>query len=154
MSKVNSLEAFLFQNKVEKEPEKIFVTDSFIDDKGKPILWEIRPIGSDEEKKISDSVTKNEKDKRTGTITQIRDDAEYLARLSAAAVVWPDLSSRELQESYGPKVNTKTALLRQMLTVGELVGLAENVMRVSGLAVDDDQNNELELEADIEFSKN
>lgn len=153
MSKVNSLEAFLMQNKVEKEPEKVYVTDSFIDENGKPIYWEIRPIGSDEEKKISDSVTKNEKDKRTGTITQIRDDAEYLARLSAQAVVFPDLGDRELQESYGRRVTDKTTLLRKMLSVGELVNLAENVMRISGLAVDE-EDTIAQLEADIEYSKN
>lgn len=153
MAKTRSLTAFLKPNKVEKEPNRIYVTDSFIDEEtGKPILWEIKPVSAEREKLISDSVVTEKRDKATGTITQVRDDAEYLARLSADAVVYPDLLDVGLQKSYG--VNKATTLLRKMLSVGELVKLASEVMRVSGLTEDDAELKQLELEADIEASKN
>lgn len=153
MSQAKSLVAFLKENKVEKKPEKIFVTDSFIDPKtGKALLWEIRPIGSEEEKKISDAVVRTTTDRRTGTVTQIRDDAEYLAGLSAQSVVFPDLKDKELQDSYG--VRSQVDLLRKLLTVGELLRLAENVMRISGLDLDDADTNAKRIEAEIDLAKN
>lgn len=151
MANASSLTAFLKENKIEKAPKQVYVTDSFLDGNGKPILWKIKPISSEVEKQISDSVVITKTDRRTGTVTQIRDDAEYLARLSAAAVVFPDLADDDLQSSYG--VDTQTKLLRQMLSVGELVKLAEEVMKVSGLDVDDNVS-EKEMEADIKFAKN
>lgn len=151
MGNIKSSNAFLRENKVEKAPEKVYVTDSFIDEDGRPILWEIRPIGSEEEKQISDSVVRTERDNRTGTITQIRDDAEYLARISARAVVYPNLLDVDIQKSYG--VDSATKLLRQMLSVGELVKLANEVMRISGL-IEDENSKEKEMEAEISYAKN
>lgn len=151
-----SLKAFLKENKVEKEPRKVFITDSFVDDKGKAILWEIRGIGSEEEKAISDSVVTEKRDRQTGTISQFRDDAEYMARIAAAGVVFPDLSDRDLQTSYtdrkGHPCTSKVSLLRAMLTVGELVSLAQEVIKESGLDIDGVEVST--MESDVEYAKN
>lgn len=153
MANTKNFNAFFKENKVVAPPVEIYVTDSFVDEDGKPILWKIRPIGSEEEKWISDSVIETKKDKRTGTITQLRDDGEYVARICAQAVVYPDLSDKDLQASYGVRKN-KTALLRKMLTVGELYELSDQVSKISGLDTDEDDFEKKALEGDIEFSKN
>ena len=147
-----SVTNFLKENRVEVEPKKVFITNKFIDENGDPILWEIRPIGSDEEKKIADSVITEKRDRSTGTITQFRDDSEYMARIAAQGVVFPDLGDRELQKSYGKEVTTKVAVLRKMLSVGELVKLAEEVIEISGLNMESVTVSE--MESDIDYAKN
>lgn len=153
MANTKNFNAFFKENKVEQPPVEIYVTDSFVDENGDPILWKIRPIGSEEEKWINDSVIENKKDKRTGTITQIRDDGEYVARICAQAVVYPDLADKDLQTSYGVRKN-KTALLRKMLTVGELYDLSAQVSKISGLDDEEDDYEKKAIEGEIEFSKN
>lgn len=151
-----SLKAFLAPNKVVKEPRKVYITDSFVDENGRPILWEIQPISSEREKLISDSVVTEKRDRQTGTITQFRDDAEYMARIAAEGVVFPDLSDHELQNSYtdnfGKPCTTKVAVLRAMLSVGELVKLAQEVIKESGLDIDDNETSSMEM--DIDYAKN
>lgn len=145
-----SLKAFFKSNLPKAEQRKVFISDRFCDENGKVVYWTIEPVTAEMEKKISDSVITERRDKRTGSITQIRDDAEYMARLSASAVVFPDLGDKELQADW--KAGSKVELLRKMLTVGELVRLAEEVSKVSGLDLDEESVSE--MEAEIEYAKN
>ncbi|MDQ4680751.1 phage portal protein, partial [Stenotrophomonas maltophilia group sp. RNC7] len=65
---------------------------------------------------------------------------EYIAELTANAVISPDLTNAELQKHYG--VLGASSLLKKMLLVGEYVALTEEVQKLSGL--DKDINDEVE----------
>lgn len=146
-----SIKYFLKQNKKPDELKEIVVSDSFVDENGKPIAWKIRPITSYEEKRISESkgVREERKDKRTGNITVLQNDTELLARIAAQAVVFPDLGDRELQDSYSTelkKITTKVDLLREMLDAGQVYQLATEVSKLSHLNIDDEDDYERDLE--------
>ena len=149
-----SIERFFAQNQVKKNTEKVYVTDSFVDDNGDPIPWEIRALTYDEHERIlnSPSVTIQEKDRRTGNITYRTKETEYVAALCAQAVVFPDLGNRELQLSFqeangrSKRISSKVELIKVMLTVGELSNLAEKVTEISDLGDS--------IENDIEDVKN
>lgn len=147
----DTVTAFLSQNKVANKSEEVYVTDSFVSPvTGDPILWKIRPLEAAEEKMISDSCKVERKDRRTGTITILNDDSEYLARMCAQCVEYPDLGDRELQNSYG--VKTKVALLREMLTAGELAKLGQKIIKLSDLDLEDEEKSDFEIE--VEHAKN
>lgn len=147
----DTVTAFLSQNKAQNKTEEVFVTDSFVSPvTGDPILWRIRALSADEEKLISDSCKTERKDRRTGTITMLTDDAEYLARMVAQCVEYPDLGNKELQSSYG--VKSKVGAIRAMLTAGELAKLAQKIIKLSDLDLDEDEKSDFEME--IEHAKN
>lgn len=141
-TQVKDLSAFLKSNVQKSDTKFLEVTDRFTDANGKPIKWEIRRVCADDERLIEKRCTEERKDRRTGTITQIRDDNEYISALAAHAVVFPDLLDAELQASWGAQ--GAIDLLRKLLTPGELVRLSRAVLTLSDL--DDDY-----LERDIEF---
>lgn len=152
-----SVKNFLKQNKLPEETKDVFVSDRFIDENKRPILWKIRALSSYEEKLIDESVKKDKKDKRTGTITTVRDDNEYIARIAAQAVVFPDLGDKELQSSYSTStkvITTKADLLREMLSAGELLKLGIAVSNLSGLNLDEDDDKKSDYETDLEHAKN
>lgn len=140
--KTISIERFYAQNQVKKESVRVIVSNSFVDDEGNPIPWEIRPITFDENEKIMNApqVTVEETDRRTGTKTYRTIDTEYVAAICAQAVVFPDLGDRGLQKSFetmtGKRIQSKTQLIKNMLTVGELSKLSEKVIEISDLGDD------------------
>lgn len=147
----DTVTAFLAQNKVQNKTEEVYVTDSFVSPvTGNPILWKIRALSADEEKMIADSCKLERKDRRTGTITLLTDDAEYMARMVAQCVEYPDLGDRELQTSYG--VKNKVGAIRAMLTAGELARLAQKIIKLSDLDIEDDEKSDFEME--IQHAKN
>ena len=68
------------------------------------------------------------------------DRTAYTHALVAAAVVYPDLKSAELQKAYG--VLGEAELLNAMLTIGEYATLSQAVTELSGL--DEDINDLIE----------
>lgn len=140
--KTISIERFFAQNQIKKQSVRVIVSNSFVDDDGNPIPWEIRPITFDENEKIMNApqVTVEETDRRTGTKTYRTIDTEYVAAICAQSVVFPDLGDRDLQKSFevatGKRITSKTQLIKNMLTVGELSKLSEKVIEISDLGDD------------------
>lgn len=133
---MSSLHAFL--NPIQVENKEVIISGRFIE-KGKPVPFVIRPITQEENKVLIKKFTKKDK-KGDATL----DRAEYVSSLTAAAVVFPDLSNAELQKAYG--VLGESALLQKMLYVGEYAELAQEVQIISGLDAD--------INDDIEEAKN
>lgn len=144
--KTISTERFYAQNQVKRATEKFVVSRSFVTEDGEPIEWELRPLTFEENERIMNDphVTIEEKDRRTGTKTYRTIETEYMAAICAHSVVFPDLGDRGLQNSYsdatGKRINSKVALIKVMLTAGELARLSEKVVEVSDLG----ENNELD----------
>lgn len=130
---MSSLSAFL--NPVKVENKKVIISNRFLDENGNPVPFEIRPITQEENKNF---INKNTKRDKKGI--EIFNRGEYLAELTASAVVFPDLNNAELQKGYGC-LGAKS-LIQKMLLVGEFTELANQVQILSGL--DNDINKDIE----------
>lgn len=130
---MSSLSAFL--NPVKVENKKVVISNRFLDENGKAVAFEIRPITQEENKKL---INKNTKRDKKGL--EIFNRGEYLAELTATAVVFPDLNNAELQKGYN--CLGATSLIQKMLLVGEFAELANQVQLISGL--DEDINMDVE----------
>ncbi|MGE4274110.1 MAG: phage portal protein [Desulfitobacterium sp.] len=125
---MSSLQAFL--NPIQVENREVIVSKRF-QENGEPVPFVIRPITQEENKGLMGK--HNKRDKRGA---ETFDRAEYIASLTSAAVVFPDLKNAELQKGYG--VMGESALLQKMLYAGEFAELAQAVQKLSGL--EDDPN--------------
>lgn len=130
---MSSLKAFL--NPIQVENKEVIVSNRFQED-GKPVPFVIKPISEKENEQLLRKYTK--KDKRTGQ--EVLERTAYSHALVAAAVVYPDLKSAELQKAYG--VLGEAELLNTMLTIGEYAKLSQAVTELSGL--DEDINDLIE----------
>ena len=134
---MSSLKAFL--NPIQSENKEVVISKRFMED-GKPVPFTIRPITQEENKLLIKKFTKKNDKKGTETF----DRPEYVSAMTAAAVVFPDLTNAELQKAYG--VLGESSLLQKMLYVGEYAELAMAVQELSGLDAD--------INEDIEEVKN
>lgn len=124
---------FMKANKKVQTNEFYAATESLVDEKGKPLMWELRHISSKEIDEITESCTHEEQ--ITGKYGQTRtviDRAKLGRKLVCAAIVNPDLNDAKLQDSYG--VKTPEALIIEMLDdAGEYSMLSEKVTRMNHL---------------------
>lgn len=128
---MSGFEAFLKQNKKNTGTKKIAASKAFVDEKGKPVLWEIRPIKSKEASAIR-SVTN-----KIGKNGKINIDNEMFNRMAAVkATVYPNLNDAELQDSYG--VKCAEDLIQELLdNDGEYQKYVQEIMKLSGYNVSD-----------------
>lgn len=130
---MSSLSAFL--NPIKVENKKVVVSNRFLDENREPVPFEIKPINQDENKRLINKHTKRDKKG-----LEIFNRGEYLAELTASAVVFPDLNNAELQKAYN--CLGAASLIQKMLLVGEFAELANQVQLLSGL--DEDINSDIE----------
>lgn len=111
---MSDLSLFLKKNKKAKENVKFAATKSLCDDKGTPLLWEVKPLTTRESDAIRDFCTKEiPVTGKPGMYRQKIDSTKFGAMLLTRSVVFPDLMSTELQDSYG--VTTPEDLVREMI---------------------------------------
>lgn len=128
MEKEN-LQAFLAENAIKPACIEYVASKRFSGESGKPVAWKIAPISNDENKAIADRCRK--KSLVPGTReTQIRfDQDQYVNDLICACVIYPNLNSAALQESYNAVGAGE--LVRLMLTPGEYQDLFQAVMQAN-----------------------
>ncbi len=131
---MGDLSCFLAQNALKTENE-IFIASKRFQDKNKnPMKWEIQAITSKDDEALRKECTKRVPVAgKRGQYTQETDYNLYLGRLAARCTVFPNLSDKELQDSYG--VMGADALLKAMLTAGEYANYLEKVQAVNGFDV-------------------
>ncbi|GHU85614.1 phage portal protein [Clostridia bacterium] len=128
---MGNLMAFLAQNAIQKENVKLVVSDRFVDEKGKPIEWEIRCLTAAEDEELRRQCTKI---KLTKGRAEPQFDANlYMTKLAAACTVYPDLNSAELQDSYGAMGDAE--LLKKLLYAGEINSYVLKIQEVNGFNV-------------------
>lgn len=93
---MSNLSYFLKENKIQRENFKLVATQSILDENGKPIEFEFKPLDTNEHERIKDDCLKKDK---FGNITL--DRALYSAKILASACVYPNLNDSTLQDSYG-----------------------------------------------------
>ena len=126
-----SLTAFLKENVLPAENVRFAPSDRFIGEDGKPVEWEIRAITAAEDEEIRRACTRRVPVPGKKNLRQPETDYdEYCVRLAAACTVFPDLNSRELQDSWG--VMGAENLLRVMLKSGEFAEYIARVQEICG----------------------
>lgn len=133
------LKYFLKDHKKKKVNIFYAATESIRDDNDKPVKWELKHLDSKAVDAIrTDSTTYDEDGNET-----IADD--FMARICAEAVVYPDLRNVELQDSYG--VSDPVDLLYALMdNPGEMMRLQTKVSEMNGF--------DIKLKDKIETAKN
>lgn len=129
---MGNLSAFLAGNALQDENIKYAASNRFVDEKGKPMLWEIQSITTEEDELIRKQYTKNVLVPGTkNQYMQSFDANGYLGVMAAKCTVFPNLNDVELQDSY--KVMGADKLLKVMLKKpGEYQEYLKKVQEVNG----------------------
>lgn len=128
-----SLSAFLAQNAVKVNNRKLIPSKRFLDENGNPVEWEIKSITADENQKLRKSCMRSVPvPGKRGQFTQDFDTASYQAKLAVKCVVYPDLNTQELQDSYS--VMGAEQLISAMLTPGEFDNLISEILEHNGFS--------------------
>ncbi len=135
-----TLDAFLAQNALKPENEKIVISDRFRDKDGKPVEWEIRALTQAEDEKIRRAATRVTGGRRGRPKTTEVDVYLYNLKTVVAAVVYPNLNDARLQDSYG--VHGAEDLINKMLTAGEFTELFVAINELSGFDIDGEELEE------------
>lgn len=122
------LKAFLYENVSSGDIVEEEVSDRFKDDDGAPIKWHFKPISEERNSELRKSCQRRV---RIGKRIQEQTDTdEYLYKLVAETVVFPNLKDATLQQSWG--VKGATELIKKMLLPGEFGRVVEIVQEVNG----------------------
>jgi len=126
--------SLFFADAIEQvEAVPFVVSDRIKDKEKKPVEWLLRPISEDQNDVIRKSATRKNKGKNGMQLPEV-DSSEYVAKLVAACVVYPNLNDAELQRSYG--VRGADVVVRKMLLSGEYAALCEKVQEINGFDKD------------------
>lgn len=111
---MSDLSRFLKKNKKLKENVQYAVTKSLTDEKGQPLLWEIRPLTSKETNRLTDECTFQEQVPGKPNVFRNKiNSTKLLQKMMVASVVFPNLNDKDLQDSYG--VMTPEELIIEMV---------------------------------------
>lgn len=122
---MSGLKAFLKQNKKTTDTIKYAASRSFVDEEGKPLEWEIRPLKSREADAIrKECMSLNGK-------RAFVDSGKFNRMAAARCTVFPNLNDKELQDSYG--VLGAEELIQELLdNDGEYQMYCKKVLELSG----------------------
>ncbi len=127
---MGNLSVFFAENAIKPENVKISVSNRFLDEKGEPVEWELRPIMTAQDNAIRATSVKTAI-KNGKEVTEFSSD-KYLVALAAECVVYPDLNDKDLQNSYG--VLGAENLLEAMLLPGETGELTAKALEINRFA--------------------
>jgi len=127
------MKAFLKQHKKTKPNAFYAASENFLDDDGKPLQWEIKPLSAAENERIKEECT---------TIIengfrkpQVKIDTKRIqAKQVVASIAFPDLYNAELQDSYGVK-EPEDLLFAMIDNAGDYQNLVMFVLTYSKLNV-------------------
>ena len=134
---MSTLSAFFAQNALKIENVKYVASKRFLDEKKKPIEWEIKSISSQEDEQLRKECTKRVQNGKRGQFTLETDYNLYLGKLASKCTVYPNLNDVELQNSYG--VMGADNLLKTMLTAGEYAEYLSKIQEINGFDISIDE---------------
>ena len=120
------------KNKKVKKNKTYAATKSLVDEKGKPLLWTIKPLSTKENENIREDCTIDVPVKGNPNAYRPKvNTSEYIAKMIVASVVEPNLYDKDLQDSYG--VKKPEELIMEMLDdPGEYQNLAAFIQEYNG----------------------
>lgn len=111
---MSNFNRFMKKNKTVKENKFYPATKSLTDEKGEPLLWEIKALSTRENDSIRDDCMREVPVPGKPNVYRGKlDTSKYIAKMLCACIVNPDLHNKELQDSYG--VMTPEELLKEMI---------------------------------------
>ena len=111
---MSDLSVFMKKNKKIRGNAFYPATKSFVDTKGEPIPWEIKPLTTAEDEQIRDECTREVPvPGKKGMFRTKVDVNTYLTKQMVSAIVFPNLLDASLQDSYG--VKTPEDLLKALI---------------------------------------
>lgn len=126
MEQNRDVRAFLQDHKRKKKNVFYRATKSFLDETGKPLQWELKPIKSRDLDALRAECTWTDDD----GVDHFREE-QFTAKMYASAVVFPDLRNAELQDSYG--VTSPEDLLYELIDdAGEWTAFQTKVNNMNG----------------------
>lgn len=135
---MSGLSAFFADNALKGEKIEYVASKRFLDEKKKPIKWILKTIDSTREEEIRKDCTRRiEINKKRGQYTKEVDSDKFAATMVVECVEFPNLNSKELQDSYG--VMSANDLVKKMLLPGEYTNLAEKVQEINGYDITQDE---------------
>jgi len=131
---------FLKANKKTKLNAFYAASENFLDDDGKPLHWEIKPLSAADNERIKEECTAIiENGFRK---PQVKIDTKRLqAKQVIASVAFPDLYNAELQDSYGVK-EPEELLFAMIDNAGEYQSLVMFVLQYNKLNITLDEKVE------------
>ena len=123
---MSKLSAFL--NPVAPEAKEVYISSRFLDDKGNPVPFKIRPVTQEENDAIIKRSTPRVKE--NGQPADKLDQVEFSRRMVVAATVEPDFTQKELCDRYG--VMDPLLVPGKMLLSGEYGKLMQEITALSG----------------------
>ena len=133
---MSNLALFMKKNKKVRKNTFYPATKTLLDEKGNPLMWEIKPLTTEETEAIRLECTREVP--VPGKRNMFRDKIDsnlYLDKLMVHAIVFPDLYNAELQDSYG--VKTPEELLKKMVDdPSEYSDLMSYIQETSGFDKD------------------
>ncbi len=139
---MGNIKAFL-QPPVMEKTEKVFLSDRFKGEDGKPVPFVIRVIDQETNDKLVNQATK--KTKKSGMIFQELNNEKYMKLLIQACVVEPNFKDSEICAYY--KTVDPLDVPGRMLSVGEYSQLSKAIRKLNGIIVDDEELDEVKEEA-------
>jgi len=128
---MDDIRCFLAGNAVKYTAAEVEISDRFCDEEGNPIPWKIKILTAKEMEGIKKACTVKVVNAATQK-TELRTDEENMGRLLLEqCVLFPNLKSEELQNSYG--VMDAAELAEAMLTPGEYAKLSKAIMEAQGV---------------------
>ena len=99
---MGNLSAFLKGNKAVRQNYKYVASQAFKDENGNPVEWELRPITTKEHTCLTNDCTYDAPVKgKPNMFTPKVNQSMFMAKIIAAAVVFPNINDKALQDSYG-----------------------------------------------------
>lgn len=129
---MSNLSAFLKPVYTEKKIE-VVVGDRFVDEQGNPVPIVMKSLTQEKLQAIAKRSTHEKK--VNGKVVQEMDMTEHLNRCLIASIVFPDLTNKELCNSYG--VEDPLLLPAKMFLVDEYEILAKTFATLNGLKTED-----------------
>jgi len=136
---MSNLTAFLAQNALKPENEKVVVSKRFVDpETKKPMEWEVAAITSEEDDQLrKDNTKRMPVPGKKGVLIPETNYTAYLADLAARCTVFPNLNDKALQDSY--KVMGAKELLKKMLLPGEYDEYLATIQKINGFDIGMDE---------------
>ena len=139
-----NFEAFLRKNATIVKEKEVYISDRFKDENGKLVPFKIKPLKKEVIEQIKNQMALDvDKDKKISMKASTGLDYEDL--MLTESIVFPDLTNKELQDSYG--VIGEANLINEMLLLGEKARLTEEIAELNGF-------DDSKLRESIEQAKN
>ena len=129
---MSNLSLFLKKNKIQKENTTYAATKSLLDETGKPLEWQIKPLTTKENETIRDACTFEVQVKGKPNMFRPKlNTSDYLSKMMVASIAEPNLYDADLQDSYG--VKTPDDLLKEIIDdPGEYNDFAAFIQKFNG----------------------